>query len=183
MAASTLSLSSHFISNFRPEVRGDTEALALVFSQSDIGRPFFYACEDPNMIGFIYTNKHGHATQKHLHIKSHFTGEVVSIGLFHRLGILPAAGTPGTLPHLIATYWARPTLPHSRPSSDPNAISLTFTHPGTGVRADLRLHFYIGDNDAPVLVTAADLDHIYSSSYDRYYWNPIAAATAATAAP
>lgn len=171
MAASTLTVASYFINNFRPDIRGDTQATELVFSQTDIGRPFFYACEDPNMVGFIYTNKRGLVTHKHLHVKSHFTREVVSTDLLRRVGVADHA--QNTIPHLIAKYWLTPTTPHFRSSSDSNAISLTVIQ-SDGTRGDMRLNFYAGENDHPVLVTAADLTHVYSSSYDRYYWCPTA---------
>jgi len=177
MAASTYTpthaptVSSHFNINFRPDIRGDAQALDTIFHQADVGRPFFYACDDPNMVGFIYTDKRGLTTQKHFHVKSHFTSEIVSVDMLRSLGL--AAEPTDTLPHLFAKYYVGrfPAPPYFRPSTDPNAISLTFIQ-ANGTRGDLRLHFYMGENDSPVLVTAADLNHIYSSSYDRYYWNP-----------
>jgi hypothetical protein len=198
MAAPTSpTLATYFINNFRTqpagaaggydpsrpargtEPVGDAQALETIFNQADVGRPFFYACEDPNTIGFIYTDKRGLTTQKHLYVKSHFTSEVVSVDMLHRLGVpRPVAPTADTLPHLIAANWMRLTPPLCRPSSDPDAISLTFLHPGTGERGDLRLHFFMGDNDCPIQVKAAYLTHVYNSSYDRYYWNPVAAAAA-----
>ncbi len=155
--------------DFRPDIRGDSAALAVIFEQTEPGRPFFFAAEDADKIGFIYTDRRGMTYIQHLYIKSHFTGDIVTVSYLGALGVTAREPEHGTIGHLIASHYEdrHAALPHFRQSSDANAISLTCIF--NGARADLRLLFFTGDNDAPLQLAINDLEHIYSSAYNRYY--------------
>jgi hypothetical protein len=175
-------MATHFIRDFRTDIRGNAAAMAAIFAQDEPGRPFFFATEDPNQIGFIYTDKRGMTYIRRLFVKSHFTGDTVTTGYMDALGVSSIEPEHGTLGHLIVAHYEdrHPVLPHFRLSSDPSAISLTCMF--NGARADLRLLFFTADTGEPVQLAINDLEHIYSSAYNRYYMRPatVAAAAAAT---
>lgn len=164
-------MATYFIHDFRPDIRGNAAALATIFNQDEPGRPFFFASDDANYISFIYTDKRGMTYIRRLFVRSHFTGDMMTILYMKRLGVTSIDPDPdhGTLGHLIAAHYEdrHPALPHFRRSSDANAISLTVIF--NGARADLRLLFFTADTGEPVQLTLADLEHIYSLAYNRYY--------------
>lgn len=166
------SLAYYFMRDFRADIRGDSAALAVIFDQKEPGRPFFYNCDNPDQIGFIYTNKRGLTNTQHFYIRSHFTGDIITVDYLNRMGISCVSPDQNTVGCLIFTYYEdhHPAPPHFRRSSDVNAISMTRI--SRGIRADLRLLFYTGPNDSPIPLTVADLDHIYSSAYNCYYMRP-----------
>jgi hypothetical protein len=165
MAASGPTMVSYIIRDFRPEIRGDDAARAALFAQEEPGRPFFYATDDPDQIGFIYADKYGGVFLHKLYAMSHFSDEIVTVRLLGYLGLECAEAT---LPHLMAQYnvTCHPEFPHFRPSSDRDGISLTYET--RGERFNVRLMFYMGTNESPIPVTVADLQHVYGSAYNRY---------------
>lgn len=161
MADSQPTMATYFMHNFRPDVRGDPAALAVIFDQEEPGRPFFFACDDPDQIGLIYTLKSGLAMTQHFYVKSHFTGEIVTVSYLDKLGVYSIEPDQGTIGHLIVSHYEdrHPALPHFRQSSDKNAISMTNII--GGVRADLRLLFYMGATVSSKLITVDDIEQVY----------------------
>ena len=155
--------------DFRPDIRGNAAALAAIFEQTEPGHPFFFATEDADKIGFIYTDRRGMTYIRRLFVKSHFTGDTVTTSYLEALGVSSIEPDHSTMGHLIAAHYEdrHPALPHFRISSDPSAISLTCMF--NGARADLRLLFFTADTGEPVQLAINDLEHIYSSAYNRYY--------------
>lgn len=166
-------MATHFMRDFRPDIRGDSAALAVIFDQEEPGRPFFFACDDPNQVGFIYTDKRGMTYTRRLFIKSHFTGDTMTTGYLATLGVASIEPDHVTIGHLIVAHYEdrHAELPHFRRSSDPSAISLTCMF--NGARADLRLLFMTSDTNTPFQLVINDLEHIYSSAYNRYYMRPV----------
>lgn len=137
----TNTMNTYFTRYFRPDVRGDVEALAS-FSP---GSPFFFACNDPNEIGLIYTdNTTAPPIIQHLCAKA--TDEIVSVCTMSYIGLYER-----TLAHLIMAYHK-----DGHESSDKNAVTLTYAF--NGGHANKHLTFYTELDDQ---LTVGDMERIF----------------------
>lgn len=175
MAATLLrrpTIADRFIADFNQSVFGDEQARNAIFAQEKTGYPMFYTCEDPDVIGFIYTDKRGNVSTSHLRLKSVFTNERVTFAML-RAYYGETGTTATTLPQLIFNHYSRHGVqlaPHFRQSSDADAISFTFYN-NDGSRNDFRIALYNVPIESPAArpLTTADFDHRYGSCYYRYY--------------